>query len=126
MPFYLSIPLALLLCVAWGGIIYVFALWFIDPEKQEAFSRIIPLYLKTKYSVTLYGIAGILYFIYSYLTWQEFHLSEFEFLVVSPMCVLIASQMVRFIASYRKEELEESYEEEMRQKEEHKYDDLKL
>jgi hypothetical protein len=126
LPIYISILLSIILCVSFGGMIYVFCLVFVDQERHAWFHRMVPLYLKSKYAIILYSIAGGLYFIYSYLTWGGFHLSQMELWGVTPVCVIIGSQAVRLIAKSRNEELEESKEEEIRRKEEHKYDDLQF
>jgi hypothetical protein len=126
MPIYFSIPLAILLSILWGAIIYAIAIGTLGQERGEKFYKLVPLYIKPKYAIILYSLSGILYIIYSYSFWNEFHISKFDLGIISPMCVLTASQIIRFVAKWKKIELEESYKEEMKRKEEHKYDDLEF
>jgi len=60
----------------------------------------------------LYGIAMLLFWLISW----EVELNVLEGMLVSLLCVIVASQIVRAVAKLRKEPLEESFEEEIKRK----------
>jgi hypothetical protein len=91
-----------------GGLLYLVGVSLIANKAKPKFYEIVPLYPKPKYSVVLYTIASVLYTLIS--------LEGAGGILVSLFCVIIASQFTRGIAKLRKEDLEESFEEEIERK----------
>ncbi len=122
MPIYLAIPLTIILSACFGAVIYIFGWIFLDPERNNWFFKVVPLYTKPKYAIALYCIAGLFYFAYTYGVWGYFSLRQSELVLITPICVVGAAHIVRLLAKWRHEDIEESREDEIRRKEAHKYD----
>jgi hypothetical protein len=88
---------------------YIIAIVVPMPERaKEKFFDLVPLYPKRKYAVILYLMAGIIYGLMS--------IEGAKGILFSLLSVIIASQITKGIAKLRKEDLEESHEEEMERK----------
>lgn len=109
MDIIVSVIIALVFTMISGGIMYVIAIVIPMPERAKTkFFEMVPLYPKLKYAVVLYLIAGVIYSLFS--------LMGVKGILFSLLSVLIASQITKGIAKLRKENLEETQEEEMARK----------
>lgn len=112
MKFMILLVIALIYTAISGGAAYFLATSLMPDRSRARFFEIVPLYPKRKYGVMLYGIATLLFLVISI----EIQVNFLGNMLISLICVIVASQVVRAFAKIRKEPLEESFEEEMERK----------
>ncbi|MDR3669091.1 MAG: hypothetical protein P4L35_19860 [Ignavibacteriaceae bacterium] len=107
------IALGILWCVFIGFMCYLLTISLIPDKFKDKVFSIIPFFPKTKYSIILYLLAGILYSLLVY----ELDITETMVRVpIAVLCVVVSSLLVQFIAKSRKENIEETLDEEIGRK----------
>jgi uncharacterized membrane protein len=121
MSIIVAILEGVLTCYIWGIVIYIFASKMVPEKYSEKFFEIVPLYPKPKYAILLYSLSGILYFGISYKFYGGFVATFWAMITIAPLCIIASSQIVRAIAHSKKENVEESQEEEIKRKRENRF-----
>lgn len=112
----LLIILSIIQSTLWGVFLYVIGTYVIPDKHSTKFFEIVPLYPKPKYAILLYLISGILFY---FMASELFGTAIFEtksIIICGPFCLIVSSQIVRSIAHIRKENIEETIEEEIERK----------
>jgi len=109
----IGLILAIFWCLLLGLIGNIILLKIVPDKYSENFFKIFPFMPKKKYSIPMYIMAGIYYFIVSvYFEVREPVIKIFVLIV----CVLVSAQIARLIALLLNDNLEETQEEEMERK----------
>ncbi|MCG3154811.1 MAG: hypothetical protein DKINENOH_01407 [bacterium] len=123
-----SLIVNVLMSLLYGVVIYSFAIGIVPERFRQRFFELVPLYPRPKYAVLLYLLSGFLYTFYSSVFPRIFFLRIRFFvfvievdIIMGSLCVIAASQIVRFIAEQRLEAVEESFDEEMERKRRERY-----
>jgi hypothetical protein len=109
MSIILGVALGILYCSLLGLFCYITTITIIPDKYKDKLFSIIPFFPKTIYSIILYLLSGILYSLFAYL----FHFSG---IISALLCVIISSLFVKMVAKLRKDNLEYTYEEELKRK----------
>lgn len=116
MNILLVILIGIISSVIWGVVLYVVALEAMPERYSQKLFALIPLYPRTKYAVILYVLSGILYPFVSVFVAVLGAPDKGTIIISALICVIASAQMVRLLARWRKETVEELYEEEMERK----------
>ena len=113
MSIIIVVALGILWCAFIGFLCYLLTISLIPDKFKDKLFSIIPFFPKTKYSIILYLLAGILYSLLIY----ELDVTETMVRVsIAVICVIVSSLLVQFIAKSREENIEETLDEEMKRK----------
>ena len=107
------ILLGIFYSLIFGLFAYVITIKIIPEKFKDKFFSIVPFFPKLPYSLILYLISGILYLVVVYFFEITEQILKILIIVLS---VIISSLFVKLIAKLRKDNMEESYEEELKRK----------
>lgn len=109
----LGIVLGIVYCFLFGLFAYLFIIKIIPEKYKNKFFLIVPFFPKMPYSFLLYVVSGVFYSIAIYLSGITEPLIQLFFIVLS---IIASSLLIKQIAKFRKDNMEETYEEEMERK----------
>jgi hypothetical protein len=100
-------------CLIMGILCYLITITIIPDKFKDKLFLVVPFFPKAKYSIILYLLSGILYSLFVYLLDIKETIPK---VLIAISCVILSSLFVRFIAKLRKENLEDTLDEEIKHK----------